>query len=361
MKNFTVEVSHDNETEITLYCAKNDIEFNCANAYDTVMETFKMKPIIHKTYNRETGEETVHNVTERIARLIEYRPRDIERIAEKTDLARIDIQKKIYKQNTQKAEISSHPDIDKLVDNLYRLNIVDGDSYLALICFLMQLKHTRNHEIENDDKTCIFFNGVARNGKSATAKAICTIEEQYGKIFKAQSGKLLESTHEEQVWKSHLNYFDEVKPTDIDRELLLTIINGGNVELNPKNKKPYNYPVNTNNIFTSNDQINLMQRRVSIIKFGDRLNGRPLGQSTLIKIMSEIMDSLPSFEHYCDLYQKVSIHNENRLNPLAIESILTFISKKIGFVNETDERSLTASQIFAPHDIYNCYKDTYNK
>lgn len=93
-----------------------------------------------------------------------------------------------------------------LVDNLYRLNIVDGDSYLALICFLMQLKYTRNRRLEEDDKTGVFFNGVARNGKSATAKAICEIEKQYGKIFKAQSGKLLEASHGEEIWKSHLNF-----------------------------------------------------------------------------------------------------------------------------------------------------------
>lgn len=91
----------------------------------------------------------------------------------------------------------------------------------------MQLKYTRNRRLEEDDKTGVFFNGVARNGKSATAKAICEIEKQYGKIFKAQSGKLLEASHGEEIWKSHLNFFDEVKPTDIDRELLLTIINGG--------------------------------------------------------------------------------------------------------------------------------------
>ena len=33
------------------------------------------------------------------------------------------------------------------------------------------------------------------------------------------------------------NLFDEVKPSDVDRDLLLTIVNGGEVEINPKNKK----------------------------------------------------------------------------------------------------------------------------
>lgn len=225
----------------------------------------------------------------------------------------------------------------------------------------MQLKYTRNRDIGENDKTCVFFNGIARNGKSATAKAICDVEVQYGKVFKAQSGKLLESPHEEQVWGSHVNYFDEVKPTDIDRELLLNIVNGGEIEVNPKNKPHYNQYVNTNNIFTSNDQINLMQRRVSIIKFGNRLNGRPLGEGTLKKVIEKIMDSLPSFDHYYDLYQIVSINNETRINPVAIESILTYASEKLGFVNESDERTLTTTITFAPHDIYNFYKNTYKK
>lgn len=361
MVTFKVTVTHENETAIAFHCAKNNIEFNTANAFDIVFDTFKTKPITYKTFDSQTGQEIVHTVTERVARQIECQPRTIERIAEKAKLAKKELEQKNHEKNIKKAEISSVPDIDKLIENLYRLNIVDGDSYMALVCFLMQLKYTRNHDIIENDKTCVFFNGIARNGKSATAKAICDVEAAYGKVFKAQSGKLLESPHEEQVWASHINYFDEVKPTDIDRELLLNIVNGGEIEVNPKNKPHYNQHVNTNNIFTSNDQINLMQRRVSIIKFGDRLNGRPLGEGTLKKVVEKIMDSLPSFDHYYDLYQVVSIHNETRINPVAIESILTYASEKLGFVNESDERSLTATIIFAPHDIYNCYKNTYKK
>ena len=187
------------------------------------------------------------------------------------------------------------------------------------------------------------------------------IEKQYGKIFKAQSGKLLEASHGEEIWKSHLNFFDEVKPTDINRELLLTIINGGTIELNPKNKKQYNYNVNTNNIFTSNDQISLKQRRVSIVKFGNRLNGRPLETGTLTKIITNIMNSLPDFSYYYDIYQKVSVNNENRENPLAMEGIITYLSSKLGEVNMEDKRSLNNSIIFTAHDIYSCIKGTYSK
>lgn len=200
---------------------------------------------------------------------VECQNKTVERIGEKVELQKIKFKQKTWAKNIQRAELYSNPNLDILTENLYRLNIVDENSYLALVLFLMQLKHSRNNQVPENDKTCVFFNGVARNGKSATARAICDVEEQYGEVFKAQSGKILESTHEEQVWKSHLNYFDEVKPTDIDRELLLTIVNGGNVELNPKNKKAYNHLVNTNNIFTSNDQINLMQRRVYEL-FGSR-------------------------------------------------------------------------------------------
>ena len=343
------------EGKIADYCAKNNIEFNQAIAYDIVMDTFKDEPI---TIVDEDGE---HTVTERIARLIECQPRTVERIADKAELKKLEFDKKQIQTNIQNAKLDSSPDINTLVASLYRLNIVDKNSYLALVCFLMQLKYSRDNEIPNNDKTCVFFNGVARNGKSATARAICDVESQYGNVFKAQSGKILESTHEEQVWKSHLNYFDEVKPTDIDRELLLTIVNGGNVEINPKNKKPFNYYVNTNNIFTSNDMISLKQRRVSVIKFGNRLGGRPLESGTLTRIITNIFNSLPRFDHYYDLYDIVSVYNENRVNPLAISNIITFLTENFGFVNETDERTLTATKTFAPHDIYNCIKGTYSK
>ncbi len=350
-----INLTNEHERIIADYCAQNDVEFNQATAYNVTLNAFKNEPI---TYEDEEGE---HDVTARIARLIECQPRTVERIADKAELRKIDIKQEKIKENIIQAKINSVPNIDTLVENLYRLNIVDKNSYLALVCFLMQLKYSRDGEILENDKTCVFFNGVARNGKSATARAISDVEQQYGTVFKAQSGKLLESVHEEQVWKSHLNYFDEVKPTDIDRELLLNIVNGGDVELNPKNKKPYNYHVNTNNIFTSNDQISMMQRRVSIIKFGDRLNGRPLGAGTLKIIITDIMNSLPNFEHYYDLYDIVSVYNSNRVNSLALSNIIKFMTDKLGFVNETDERTVTAQITFAPHDIYNCVKNAFSK
>lgn len=356
MSNVKVSARHEHEEAIALYCAKNNIEFNQANAYDVIMKTFESDPIMYKD-----DDGTERNGTARVAWNIEQKPKAIERIADKIERKRNELYQEQIQRNIEHAKVDSVPALDKLVDNLYRLNIVDENSYLALVCFLMQLKYSRDSEILENDKTCVFFNGVARNGKSATAKAICAVESQFGIVFKAQTGKLLEATHEEQVWKSHLNYFDEVKPTDIDRELLLTIVNGGNVEINPKNKRPVNFYVNTNNIFTSNDQISLKQRRVSVIKFGDRLNGRPLEPGAMNKIITNIFNSLPSFDHYYDLYDIVSVYNENRINPLAISNIITFMTDKLGFVNREDERTLTARVIFAPHDIYGCVKDTFSK
>ncbi|MBQ6027102.1 MAG: hypothetical protein IJL21_00915 [Alphaproteobacteria bacterium] len=356
MSNVKVSARHEHEEAIALYCAKNNIEFNQANAYDVIMKTFESDPIMYKD-----DDGTERNGTARVAWNIEQKPKAIERIADKIERKKNELYQEQIQRNIEHAKVDSVPDLDKLVDNLYRLNIVDENSYLALVCFLMQLKYSRDSEILENDKTCVFFNGIARNGKSATAKAICDVESQFGTVFKAQTGKLLEAVHEEQVWKSHLNYFDEVKPTDIDRELLLTIVNGGNVEINPKNKRPVNFYVNTNNIFTSNDLISLKQRRVSVVKFGDRLNGRPLAPGTLNKIITDIFNSLPTFDHYYDLYDIVSIYNENRMNPLAISNIITFMTDKLGFVNREDERTLTARITFAPHDIYACVKDTFSK
>lgn len=361
MSKLKTNLTHEHEEIIVNYCIANNIEINQANAYTVTMDAFKEQPILYKYEDPEYEDEKSINVTSIVARTVECQKRTIDRLADKIEYTKqIQEQAKI-KENIKKAEETSLPNLEMLVDNLYRLNIVDGDSYLALICFLMQLKYTRNRRLEEDDKTGVFFNGVARNGKSATAKAICEIEKQYGKIFKAQSGKLLEASHGEEIWKSHLNFFDEVKPTDIDRELLLTIINGGTIELNPKNKKQYNYNVNTNNIFTSNDQISLKQRRVSIVKFGDRLNGRPLETGTLTKIITNIMNSLPDFSYYYDIYHKVSVNNENRENPLAMEGIITYLSSKLGEVNMEDKRSLNNSIIFTAHDIYSCIKGTYSK
>lgn len=353
-------LTHEHETKIATYCAKNNLTFDLATAYDATMATFKDEPIMQNTVDENGGIQQV-DVTHDLARSIEFHPKTIERIAAKIELTGEKIQQEAYRANIIKAKSSEKPDLDTLVDNLYRLNIVDQNGYLGLVCFLMQLKYTRDKEIPEDEKTCVFFNGVAHNGKSATARAICEVESQYGKVFKAHSGKLLESPHEEQVWKSHLNYFDEVKPSEVNRELLLSLINGGSIELNPKNKKQYNHPSKTNSIFTSNDMIGLKQRRVSVIKFGNRLNGRPLEKGTLKKIIEKIFDSLPSFERYFDIYGIVNTENERRLNLWAIEAIVCYLETYLGQASPENEQSLSLHKTFAPHNIYNCIKDKYSR
>lgn len=353
-------LTHEQEYKIVQYIVENNVELSAANVFDIVLKVFKDDPVLRRCKLDDDKTEEL-DVTKSVARSIECDESTIKRINLKKEVLQNKLEEEQRKTNIQKAINDSKPDVNKLVENLYRLNIVDARSYEAFVCFLMQLKYTRDHKIENDDKTCVFFNGVARNGKSATAKAICAIEAQYGNVFKAQSGKVLESTHEEQVWKSHLNFFDEVKPFDLDREALLTIVNGGSVELNPKNKKQYNYNVNTNNIFTSNDQIFQRQRRISVVRFGDRLNGRPMKNETLVQIITDIMNSLPDFSRYGEIYDFVSLNNENRFNPLAAQDFITFIERKIERDKEGWMSSPNNEIAFTPFDIYTCIRSEFKK
>lgn len=350
-----VNLTHGQESKIVQYAVENNVELSAANIFDIVIEVFKDDPILENDGKEEL------NITKSVARSVECDESTIKRINLKKEERQNQLEEEHRKKNIQKAIDDSKPDVNKLVENLYKLNIVDARSYEAFVCFLMQLKYTRDHKIENDDKTCVFFNGVARNGKSATAKAICAVEAQYGKVFNAPSGSILEERHEEQVYKSHLNLFDEVKPTDIKREALLKIVNGGSIELNPKNKKPYNHNVNTNNIFTSNDQISLRQRRVSIIKFGDRLNGRPMKNETLVQIITDIMNSLPDFSKYSEIYDKVSNNNTTRYNPLAAQDVLTYVASKMEYIDDSGNSGSRESIQFTTHNIYSCIKDRYNK
>lgn len=347
-----ISLTHEHERIIAVYCAYKNIEFNQANAYDITMEAFKDNPIKYKTTDDITGEERNYNITPRIATLIERQPKTIDRIADKIERKKDEIQKEKYNQNIAKVKERTCPDINKLVDNLYRLNLVDEKSYLGLVCFLMQVKYLRDGELEQDDKLCAFFNGVAHNGKSATAKAIMKVEEQYGPVFKANSVKLLLAPHEERIYKTHVVYFDEAKASDIDRDKVINLINGGDIELNPKNKRQYLFHVNTNVIFASNDMVYLRQRRVAIIKFGKRLNCRPLGEGTLTEIITNIMDSLPSFEHYDDLYQVVSINNENAVSMVAMADILAYMHHNMELTCPANPLTMNQTVLLTPSYIY---------
>ena len=355
-----VIVTHEEEQKIALYCAENDIDLLNTSVYDTCMATFKDCPIMIEK-KREDGETEEINMTFKVARQIECSIDAVYRIAKEAALKKKELEANKWQEKAKAAKDLENPNLDTLVDNLYRLNIVDRESYLSLICFLMQLRYTRLNKFESNDKTGIFFNGVARNGKTATAKAICAVESEYGKIMSVNSAKAIEDPHEENIWTTHLNFFDEVKPTDIDRSTLFRLINGGEWDVNPKGKPHYTVDMNANYLFASNESISLQQRRISVVKFGNRLTGRPLGPDTLKNCIKKIMESLPPMDVYNDIYQKIADINTHRLNPLGYESILTYLDGKIWFVKEPDSRTLSLKVQFSPHDIFSCIKKTYSK
>lgn len=354
-----ISLTHEHESVIATYCAYNDLDFNQANAYDRTMDAFKENPIKYKTIDEISGEERNYNITARIARLIENQPKTIDRIADKIERKKEEILKEFYTENIAKAKERSCPDINKLVDNLYRLNLVDENSYLGLVCFLMQTKFTRDGEIADDDKLCLFFNGLAHNGKSTTAKTIMKVEKQYGPALNG-SVKMLQSTHEERLYKSHVVYFDEVKSGDLQREDLLNLVNGGDFEINPKNKRMYLFHVKTNVILASNDMVYFRQRRIAVIKFGKKLKSRPLGEQTLMEIITNIMDSLPDFEHYYDLYHVVSINNENNVSMAAISYILSYLHKYMSFVCDGNPLTLEHNVLITAHILYENIKHSRN-
>jgi len=321
------------------------------------MAAFKDNPIIIEK-EREDGQTEKVNMTFKVARQIECNIDTVFRIAKLVTLTKKEMKEQECQEKAKAAKDLENPNLDALVDNLYRLNIVDRESYLSLICFLMQLRYTRLHKFTSNDKTGIFFNGVARNGKTATAKAICDVESEYGTVLQVNSAKAIEDPHEENIWTTHLNFFDEVKPTDIDRSTLFRLINGGEWDVNPKGKPHYTVDMNANYLFASNESISLQQRRISVVKFGNRLTGRPLGPDTLKNCIKKIMESLPPKDVYNDIYQKIADINTHRLNPLGYESILTYLDGKIGFAKEPDSRTLRLKVQFSPHDIFSCIKKT---
>ena len=355
-----VTVTHNDEQTVVDYCVKNDIDILNSKVYEVCMAAFKDNPIIIEK-EREDGQTEKVNMTFKVARQIECNIDTVFRIAKLVTLTKKEMKKQECQEKAKAAKDLENPNLDALVDNLYRLNIVDRESYLSLICFLMQLRYTRLHKFTSNDKTGIFFNGVARNGKTATAKAICDVESEYGTVLQVNSAKAIEDPHEENIWTTHLNFFDEVKPTDIDRSTLFRLINGGEWDVNPKGKPHYTVDMNANYLFASNESISLQQRRISVVKFGNRLTGRPLGPDTLKNCIKKIMESLPPMDVYNDIYQKIADINTHRLNPLGYESILTYLDGKIGFVKEPDSRTLSLKVQFSPHDIFSCIKKTYSK
>ncbi|MBP9999474.1 MAG: hypothetical protein KBT14_02125 [Proteobacteria bacterium] len=98
MKYEKVPATNANENDIAAYCANNNIEISLGNAHDVTMRTFKLNPIMQlDSYG------VPHNVTERVARFIECQPTTIARIAEKTELIKVELQQENFRKNIQKA------------------------------------------------------------------------------------------------------------------------------------------------------------------------------------------------------------------------------------------------------------------
>lgn len=75
------------------------------------------------------------------------------------------------------------------------------------------------------------------------------------------------------------------------------------------------------------------------------------------------MNALPSFEHYYDIYKKVSMTNESRTNPLAIEGILTYLNTRFYVSSDygiTSDKWKEEKQ-FSVSNIYDCIKSSFNK
>ena len=125
MSKVKVPAGHEHEEAIALYCAKNNIEFNQANAYDVIMKTFESDPIMYKD---DDGNE--HNGTARVAWQIEQKPKAIDRIADKIERKKNELYQEQVQRNIEHAKLDSVPDLDKLVDNIdHRLDNHNFDNY----------------------------------------------------------------------------------------------------------------------------------------------------------------------------------------------------------------------------------------
>lgn len=71
----------------------------------------------------------------------------IERVQNKIIALKQRQQDEIYKANIVADRAVSKPDLDALVNALYNFNIVDCQSFLAVVYFLMQLKATRRQKM----------------------------------------------------------------------------------------------------------------------------------------------------------------------------------------------------------------------
>ena len=73
--------------------------------------------------------------------------------------------------------------------------------------------------------------------------------------------------------------------------------------------------------------------------------------------MQTAMNSLPDFYWHSHMYKVVSKKNQNRLNPLGIETISAFLSKKLKGISPEEKKTVN----FNTSQIYDMIKDKHNK
>ena len=337
------------EARIAEYCADNNLEFNDVTARKIVIAACVGNPILNPVYEGK-GKMRYEDVTADVAWEYSGSKTAIERVQNKIEFLKQDRQAKIFQKNIEADKAISKPDLDALVDALYGFNIVDGPSYLSVVYFLMQLKATRCQKMprhRKSQRTALFLSGIQGNGKSTFAECILEIEQKYGSINYVNDAGYFESRFEENLWKAHLNFCDEVVPSGMPRNRLIRAIDGGQFQLERKNQNPYTYHVNTNLIFASNDSISLKQRRVSTVYFGNPIQ-EYVPFECLSERMEKVMNSLPDFSQHEKMYRIVGKNNQKRLNPLGIESISKFLGAKFGTYTPEDNKSFkfNTSQIF---------------
>ena len=337
------------EKLIATYCADNNLEFTDVTATKIVMAACKDKPIIKISYDCN-NEPIKNNITADVAWEYSGCKAAIERVQNKIAALKQIRQEKIYKANIEADKIASKPDLDKLVDALYNFNIVDKQSYLAVVYFLMQLKATRNQKMPKRRKSqriALFLSGVQGNGKSTFADCVLEIEQNFGSINSVNGAESFDSRFEENLWKAHLNICDEVVPSKIPTTRLIRAVDGAPFQLERKNQTPYTWYVNTNLIFTSNDSVSLKQRRVAVVKFGDPIQNTVPFES-LVDWMKQAMDSLPDFNQHGEMYKIIGRANQKRLNPQGIESISKFLGLRFDGHGPDDNKTIkfNTTQIF---------------
>ena len=343
------KICADAENEIVKYCADNALEFNDVTARKIVMAACKDKPIIKISYDCN-NEPIKNNITADVAWEYSGCKAAIERVQNKIAALKQIRQEKIYKANIEADKVASKPDLDKLVDALYNFNIVDKQSYLAVVYFLMQLKATRNQKMPKRRKSqriALFLSGVQGNGKSTFAECFIEVEQKYGSINYVNGAESFDSRFEEPLWKAHVNFCDEVVPSKIPTPRLIRAVDGGLFQLERKNQTPYTWDVNTNLIFASNDSVSLKQRRVAVVKFGDPIQNT-VSFECLVRYMKQAMDSLPDFNQHEEMYKMIGKTNQRRLNPLGLESISKFLGEKLNGCSPNDNKTIkfNTSQIF---------------